>query len=212
LTVVDPQQLAKEKMEQFSAAAQKQGKEAAALARQGLGKLAGRVGKVVLACTLVLWVAWFSFPVINVNLANLAGVPVTRSFTLWDYQGIYWSPGTLPANMQSDGLPLPSHGAFSLLGLAVIAAPLLVPFLRDWRARFLNTAPIAYLALLFLKYQWDLHKAVENINTITRTDRFWGGMIAEQAQAAMQSTTWDYGAYVIAAASVVLALRVLKKS
>jgi hypothetical protein len=210
LAAVDPQQLAREKMEQLGAVAQEQGKQAAAMARQGIGKLAGRMGKLALGCTVVLWVAWFSFPVIGFSTAAL-GVPAVRWFTLWDYQGVYWSPGTVPPALQSDGFPLPSHGAVSLLGLLLIAAPLAAPFLRDWRARFLDAGPLAYLVVLFLKYQWDVHRAAENVNALARSDSLYGGILAEQLNAAMQGTSWEYGAYILVAASVVLALRVFRR-
>lgn len=211
LAAVDPQQLAREKMEQFGAIAHEQGKQAAAMARQGVGELAGRMGKLALGCTIVLWVAWFAFPAISFSTAAL-GVPVMRSFTLWEYQGVYWSPGTIPPQLQADGFPLPSHGAMSLLGLLLIAAPLAAPFLRDWRARFLDGEPLAYLVVLFLKYQWDVHRATENVNALARNDRFVGGMVAEQLKAALQGTSWEFGAYVLAVASLVLAARVFRRS
>ena len=210
LTAVDPQQLAREKVEQLGAVAQQQGKQAAALARQGLGELAGRMGKLALTCTIALWVAWFFLPVISFSAAVL-GVPVMRSFTLWDYQGVYWSPGNVPPALQSDGFPLPSHGAMSLLGLLVIAAPLAAPFWRDWRARFLNGGPLAYLAILFLKYQWDLHRATENVNTMARSDSFLGGAAAQELSELLAGVSWEYGAFVLVAASAVLALRILRR-
>src|SRR5713101_2041029 len=46
MTVVDQQQLSKEKLNQLSGVAQERGKEAAKLAQQGIGALAARMGNV----------------------------------------------------------------------------------------------------------------------------------------------------------------------
>lgn len=59
---VDPQQLAREKMDQLSAAAQEHGKQAAELARKGIGSLAGKMGKFALGTTIALWIGWFFLP------------------------------------------------------------------------------------------------------------------------------------------------------
>ena len=46
ITVVDAQQVAKERLSQLGGAAQEHGKEAAKLAQQGIGAMAARMGKV----------------------------------------------------------------------------------------------------------------------------------------------------------------------
>ena len=62
LTAVDPQQAAREKLEQIGGAAQQHGKEAAEIARQGVGALVARMGKVPLVATVIVWITWFFMP------------------------------------------------------------------------------------------------------------------------------------------------------
>src|ERR1044072_930191 len=57
VTVVDSQQLAKEKIDQLSGLAQQHGKEAAAIAKQGVGALAGRMGTPMLVAAVAIWIA-----------------------------------------------------------------------------------------------------------------------------------------------------------
>jgi hypothetical protein len=45
IVAVDPQQIAREKMDQLSAAAQEHGKQAAEFARKGIGSLTGKMGE-----------------------------------------------------------------------------------------------------------------------------------------------------------------------
>ena len=67
LTAVDSQQAAREKLKQIGGAAQQHGKEAVEIARQGIGALAARMGKVALAVTVILWIAWFFTPALTIG-------------------------------------------------------------------------------------------------------------------------------------------------
>ncbi|MEW5977627.1 MAG: hypothetical protein AB1898_17675 [Acidobacteriota bacterium] len=147
LTVVDAQQIAKEKLNQFSGLAQEQGKQAAVIARQGIGALAARMGKVPLGATVVLWVSWFFLPAVTLNLGFLG----SKSFTFWDLLAI--DLGNLMNTAAG------THGLFAFLGLASIAAPLAAPFVMHPRANYLNATPLAYLLLTYLKMRWDFSQA-----------------------------------------------------
>src|SRR5271167_3455138 len=59
ITVVDSQQLTKERLNQLSGVAQERGKEAAKLAQQGIGALAARMGVMALVSAVVVVIAWF---------------------------------------------------------------------------------------------------------------------------------------------------------
>src|SRR5688572_14201097 len=68
ITAVDSQQIAKEKLNQLSNVAQEQGKVAAEMAKQGVGALAARMGKIALGATVLIWVAWFFLPGFRLDL------------------------------------------------------------------------------------------------------------------------------------------------
>jgi hypothetical protein len=72
VTAVDPQQLAKERMNQLSGAAQEHGKQAADMARAGVGALAARMGKVALGASVGVWIAWFFLPAVVVSMLGIS--------------------------------------------------------------------------------------------------------------------------------------------
>src|SRR5262245_34274508 len=88
ITTVDVQRVTKEKLDRLSGlvgglvgtTAQQQGKEAAEIAKQGVGALAARMGTSTLVATVVLWVAWFFLPAVKLEFFLL-----NRSFTFWEY-------------------------------------------------------------------------------------------------------------------------------
>jgi hypothetical protein len=135
VTVVDAQQRAKEQMRQLSGVAQERGKEAADMARQGIGALAARMGTVALASVVLVWIAWFFFPVASVDTG---GGKISYSF--WTLIGVDFK------NLESLATG-GSHGFFSLIGLIAIAVPFAAPFVRATWSRYLYAAPLAYIVL-----------------------------------------------------------------
>jgi len=135
VSVVDVQQLAREQMRQLSGVAQERGKEAAEMAKQGIGALAARMGTVTLACALLVWVAWFFFPVAGIDSGG-----GRMSYTFWKLIGVDFKD---LESLATGG----SHGFFSLLGLIAIAVPFAAPFVRATWSKYLNAAPLAYLVL-----------------------------------------------------------------
>jgi negative regulator of sigma E activity len=84
ITAVDAQQLAKERLNQFSGVAQQQGKQVAEMAKVGVGALAARMGKVPLIAAVAACVAWFFLPAGGLNLGFLG----SKSLTFWELLAI----------------------------------------------------------------------------------------------------------------------------
>lgn len=181
ITAVDSHQLAKEKMNQLSGVAQERGKEAAKLAQQGIGALAGRMGAVALGSAVLVWIAWFFFPAASINV----GEPT--SFSFWALLGLDLKN---PESVALGG----SHGLFSFLGLLAIAAPFAVPFLRAAWAKYLNAAPLVYIVIGLIVIFANEHSVFSDIAKITGTNPF----------------SWSVMLFVLLLASAVLATGALK--
>lgn len=203
LTAVDPQQLAKERLNQLSGVAQQQGKQAAGYAKKGVAMLIARMGKVAFGGAVVLWVAWFLLPAARVSL-----VVVSHSFTFWEVLGL---------DLTNPARGAGSHGLFGLLGVAAIAAPFAAPFLRHRRASWLNAAPLVFLILTAVKIRWQISSALgQTKNALGGMDAEMRQFAAEMTQSAMKSMvemiSIRFGTYVLIAAAFVLAAQVFKKS
>jgi hypothetical protein len=188
LTAVDPQQVTKEKLSQLGGAAQQRGKEAAVIARQGVGALAARMGKVTLAAAVILWIAWFSLPALTIA-ETLSGA--SKSFTFWDLVG-------LDPNTNIMAVPA-SHGLFGLLGLLAIAAPFAAPFIRTPKAQFLYAMPLGYVAIAVVVIRSDLNTFFGHIFGATLTDAM-----------KLLSFSFASGTYVLAIVSLFLAVQALR--
>jgi hypothetical protein len=189
ITVVDSQQITKERLDQLSGLAQHHGKEAAAIARQGVGALAARMGTVTLVAAVALWVAWFLLPAFRIDFLF-----VSRSFTFWQLLGIN------EANLSDPSAG--NHGLFSLVGLLAIAAPFAVPFITHPRAKLLNAAPLAYLIAAILGLLLRINNASNGAGGNSEIAR---GFAREVASAAWDAVSIGFGAYLLIAASGFLA-------
>jgi hypothetical protein len=155
-TPVDSQPLAKERLNPLGDAAQQHGKEAAKLARQGIGAMAARMGTVGLCAAVLLWIAWFFFPAASAFPGSAA--PIT--YTFWRLLGIdYGGPGTMLAGTGG-------HGLFSLLGLVAIAAPFAAPFIRAAWSKYLNAAPLVCFGIAFLATSVNKNKAFQVVTAM----------------------------------------------
>jgi hypothetical protein len=190
LTAVDPQQAAREKLEQIGGAAQERGKEAAEIARQSVRALAARMGKAALAATVGLWIAWFCMPGLILSF-SVIGLERSRSITLWDALALD------PYNNMNPG----SHGFLSLVVLAGIAAPFAAPFIRRRRARYLYAAPLTCLVVAWFTIQRELDQAFAVLQQ----------QYGVAANAAGFTMSPGYGAFIIALASLAVAALLLKR-
>jgi hypothetical protein len=194
ITAVDSQQLAREKLDQLSGLAQQHGKEAAAIAKQGVGALALRMGTPTLVAAVAVWVAWFFMSAFSVEFFL-----VSRSFTFWQILGI--SEATLSNPAASD------HGFFALIGLVAIAAPFAVPFVGHPRAKLLNAAPLAYIVAAIVGLLWRINSASGSAGG---NSDFARGMAREVASAAWEALSIGLGTYVLIAATGFLAYQAYK--
>jgi hypothetical protein len=184
ITVVDSQQIAKERLNQIGGVAQERGKEAANLAQQGVGALAARMGAVALGAAVLLWIAWFFLPAAGVGGAMVG----TMSFTFWNLLGIdFNNPQTI---MTGSG----DHGLFALIGLAAIAAPFASPFIRAAWSKYLYAAPLAYFVIGVVAIYMNESKAFGELAKMGAPNPF----------------SWSWGVFVVALAAMVLAAHVMK--
>jgi cation transport ATPase len=184
ITVVDSHQLAKERMNQLSGVAQERGKEAAKLAQQGIGALAGRMGAVALGSAVLVWIAWFFLPAAHLE----AGAQL--SFSFWDLLGVdFNNPETLAAGSSS-------HGLLSIIGLIAIAAPFAAPFIRAAWSKYLNAAPLAFVVIGLITIFSSEHSAFGQVAQLVGENPF----------------SWSAMLIVLLLASVVLATGSLKKA
>lgn len=135
ITVVDSQQLAKERLNQLGEVAQERGRNAAKLAKEGIGLLSARMGARALAAAASVWIAWFFLPAASLQ----GGATARMSYTFWALLGTDFNN---PENILRGG---GDHGVFAFLGLIAIAAPFALPFIRAAWARYLFAAPLLYL-------------------------------------------------------------------
>jgi hypothetical protein len=185
ITVVDSQQVNKERLNQLSGVAQERGKEAAKLAQQGIGALAARMGAIPLGAAVLLWIAWFFFPAASVESGGVGQI----SFTFWGLLGIDFNN---PESMVSGGN---NHGLFSFLGLILIAAPFAAPFIRAAWSKYLNAAPLAYILAGWIAIYMNENKVFGDIAKAVGINPF----------------SFSWGIFVLALVALVLAAGALKK-
>ena len=185
LTVVDANQLNKERMAQLSGVAQERGKEAAKLAQQGVGALAARMGTVALASAVVVWIAWFFLP-----SATIAGGFVgSQTFTFWNLLGTDFNNIGQALGVGS------SVGLLGLIGIVALIAPFAAPFIKTPWSHYLYAAPLGIVIIGWLAVYMNENKAF--------------GDLAKLAGSSPFSFSW--GLYVLMLASLVLASGALKK-
>jgi hypothetical protein len=166
MTVVDRQQMTSEHMRQLGGVAQERGKEAADLAKKGVGELAARMGTVALASAVLVWIAWFFFPAAGIDTGG-----GKISYTFWKLLAVDFKD---LESLATGG----THGFFSLLGLLAIAAPFAAPFVRATWSRYLNAAPLIYIVLGLIIMWTKEHSVFKEIAQNAGINPFsWSGMI-----------------------------------
>jgi hypothetical protein len=215
LTVVDRQKEAREKLEKIGGVAQQHGREAAEIARHGIGALAARMGKVTLVATVILWLAWFFMPALSVHQI------ITSTCTFWQFLALDLSNQMLPLQ-----LVVGSHGLLSILGLAAIAAPFGAPFVKHPRAKLLYAMPLAFLVLVAVAAVWNGSHAISEAGDMVKAsvtyvpgNPQWNrqqaqpmqGVTDRLADTLLNDLSVGYGVFVIVIASLVLAVQVLRR-
>ena len=201
ITAVDAQQLTKEKLDRLGGLvggiAQQQGKEAAEIAKQGVGALAARMGTSALVATVVLWVAWFFLPAVKLEFFLL-----NRTFTFWEY---------LAMDVTNPQTPSGSHGLLGLLGLACILAPVARPFVQHAKARYLNAAPLAFIVVAPLLVYWKMTRGIGPAGAENSLAELTRGVQREAAKALLDSLSISAGAVVLLVPAAFLAAAAFKR-
>jgi hypothetical protein len=187
LTVVDPRQLAKERLNQFGSVVEDRGKDAAKIAQQGIGALAGRMGALALGSTIVVVIAMFF---ISSAAISAGGLAADVSWTFWNLLGTSFSD---PRSVLG-GAAGSSFGFLNLLALLAVAAPFAAPFIGAIWSRYLNAAPLAIVVLGFLTTWIGERKALGDI----------------VQQGAPNPFSWRWGFYLLLLAALVLGAQALK--
>lgn len=199
ISAVDSQQLAKETFDKLGGIAQQHGKEAAEIAKQGVGALATRMGMSALIATVVLWVAWFFLPAVNLDFFLL-----NRSFTFWEY---------LAMSLNNPQSPTGSRGLLGLLGMLCVVAPVARPFIQHAKAKYLNAAPLAFIVVAPFLIYWRLAGGLGPAGEPQTLAELQRGVQREAAKAMLDSLSisW-FGALVLIIPAVYLAYLGLKKA
>ena len=177
--------------------AQQQGKEAAEIAKQGVGALATRMGTAALVATVVLWVAWFFLPAVKVEFFLL-----NRSFTFWEFRAL---------DMANPQNPTGSRGLLGLLGMLCLVAPVARPFVSHVKARYLDAAPLAFITLSALLVYWRLSRGAGDIGDNPTLEEMTRGIQREAAKALLDSMSMSPALVVLVGAAAFLAYLGLKE-
>jgi len=166
ITVVDPKEIAAQKLNEALGVAKVHGTRLAKLLLPMLRSLSERMGPVALGAAVLLWISWFFFPAASVEAGG------RLSFSFWELLGVDFNNPATIANGGGD------HGLFSLLGLLAIAAPFAAPFLRIAWAKYLNAAPLAYLIIALMAIFVNEHRAFSDLARMDVPNPFsWSAMI-----------------------------------
>jgi hypothetical protein len=182
ITVVDQQQIAKEKLAELSGVAQERGRAVAGQIQNGIGALAARMGAVTLGVAVLVWISWFLIHAADFGGGGEGGA----SYTFWTLIGTNFAD---QVSVMDGGH---ARGWLRTIGFCALLAPFLVPFIRETWSRYLNAAPLAVVLLGWLV----LH---ENMASTL------GQMGADNP------FSYKWGFYLLLAACLALAANALKK-
>lgn len=196
IEAVDTTQLAKERLDRIGGIAQQQGKEAAAIATEGVGALAARMGTAALVATVIMWVAWFFVP-----FAKLDFFLIQRSFSFWEM---------LALNVTNPAIT-GSRGFLGLLGVLVLLAPVARPFVRHVHARYLNVLPLAFVVLAPMLVYWRVSRGAGASAADTPFGEIAREVAREAASALLEGFSIHAGATVLVIAAAFLAMKGLRR-
>jgi hypothetical protein len=164
IAVVDPQQIAKEKLAEFSGVAQERGKVVAGQIQNGIRALAARMGAVTLSIAVLIWIIWFL-----VHAAGVGGGGADiASYTFW----------TLIGTDFNDQISVMGGGHartwLRIIGFCAIAMPFLAPFIRETWSRYLNAAPLAIVVLAWLVLHENMADSLGQMGADNPFSYKWG--------------------------------------
>jgi hypothetical protein len=164
ITVVDQQQIAKEKLAQLGGVAQEQGKVVAGQIQSGVSSLAARMGTTTLVITVLIWISWFFF---RAAAIGGAGEDVA-SYTFWTLIGTNFAD---QGSMMGGGH---ARGWLRFIGFCAIVAPFLAPFIRATWSRYLNAAPLAAVLLGWLVVHQNVASSLGQLGADNPFSYKWG--------------------------------------
>jgi hypothetical protein len=182
ITVVDQQQIAKEKLAELSGVAQERGKVVAGQIQGGISALAARMGAVTLGIAVLIWISWFLIHAAGVGV----GGEVAKSYTFWTLIGTDFAD---PGSVMDAGH---ARAWLRIIGFCALVTPFLAPFIRETWSRYLNAAPLAAVLLGWLVVHENMAGS-------------FGQMGADNP------FSYKWGFYLLLAACLALAANTLKK-
>jgi hypothetical protein len=201
LTAADTQQYSGQNMQQPVSVPHQAVQQPAGMAPAGqaFDKIAARFGgKVALGALAALLLAWFVLPIVNVSV-----VIVSKGFTFWDISGFdFNNPLSIMGGASSIGL-------WGLLGLVAVFSPVVAPFLKNPKARFLGLLPLFYIVATCLRIWWDVNSANAEASR-TAGNNFFGGAGESPLKGMIDAFSLGFGAYILVLAAVVLAVMTFK--
>jgi hypothetical protein len=182
ITVVDQQQVAKEKLAELSGVAQERGKVLLGQIQSLLSALAARMGAVTLSVAVLIWITWFLIPAAGIG----GGGEDVTSYTFFTLIGTNFAD---QGSVMDGGH---ARGWLRIMGLCAIVAPFLAPFIRETWSRYLNAAPLAVVVLGWMVLHENM---ASSLGEMGRDNPF----------------SYKWGFYLLLAACLVLAANALKK-
>jgi len=157
------------------------------------GGLGSRLGAAALAAEALMLACFFLLP--NMEMGDAW---TRRKINGWDAIGL--DPATMMTN---------DHGFLSLLAVLCLFAPLAVPFVKQAWARWLNAAPLAFVALAAVAIASEVRslgqQAADNVAGLL------GGEVGREMSRQMSGMfSVSFGAYGVLLCSIYLLTRALR--
>ncbi len=165
ITVIDPQQVAKERLGELGTVAQARGRELIEQLRPVLAAMTARMGAVTLGAAVLVWIASYWLPA-----GGLAG-----GESAWGSYSFRTLLGTDLGDPGSLASPGHARGLLRFLAFVAIAVPFTVPFIRSTWSRYLNAAPFAAVLVGWLVIHENVVKSFGGVPGMENPFGFkWG--------------------------------------
>jgi hypothetical protein len=138
---------------------------------------------------IAIWLGWFLLPFLTVG----------------------WGPIQLANSTLWDCLDLASNGLIKFLGLLAITAPVLGLLIRSRLAKCLYLMPVLYLGAVALLGMAVFSEVTQTVSAATKDSPILGAIAQGGLEVAIQASSFDYGAYVLLFASLILGVQVFAR-